>query len=57
VKINWDSEVLSSVSKAIHQLKHLSIDIDSIENTADWLAYEEFSFQKITKLEKIQKIL
>jgi len=46
VKINWDSEVLSSVSKAIHQLEHLSIDLDSIENTADWLAYEEFSFPK-----------
>ena len=46
MKINWDSEVLSSVSKAIHQLKHLSIDIDSIENTADWLAYEEFPFSK-----------
>ena len=46
MKINWDSEVLSSVSKAIHQLEHLSIDLDSIENTADWLAYEEFSFPK-----------
>ena len=46
MKINWDSEVLSSVSKAIHQLEHLSIDLDSIENTAEWLAYEEFSFPK-----------
>ena len=46
MKINWDSEVLSSVSKAIHQLEHLSKDHDSIENTADWLAYEEYSFTK-----------
>ncbi len=52
MKINWDSEVLSSVSKAIHQLEHLSIDLDSIKNTADWLAYEEFSFPKNNQVRK-----
>ena len=52
MKINWDSEVLSSVSKAIHQLEHLSIDLDSIENTADWLAYEEFSIQQNNQVRK-----
>ena len=44
MKINWDSEVLSTVSKAVDQLEHLSINIDSIESVADWLAYEEFPF-------------
>ena len=44
MKINWDSEVLSSVSKAVDQLEHLSINKDSIESVADWLAYEEFPF-------------
>ena len=52
MKINWDSEVLSSVSKAIHQLEHLSIDLDSIENTADWLAYEEFSILQNNQVRK-----
>ena len=42
MKINWDSEVLSSVSKVVDQLEHLSINKDSIESVADWLAYEEF---------------
>ena len=42
MKINWDSEVLSSVSKVIDQLEHLSINKDSIESVANWLAYEEF---------------
>ena len=42
MKINWDSEVLSSVSKVVEQLEHLSINKDSIESVADWLAYEEF---------------
>ena len=44
MKINWDSEVLSSVSKAVDQLEYLSINKDSIESVADWLAYEEFPF-------------
>ena len=44
VKINWDSDVLSSVSKAVGQLEHLTINKDSIESVADWLAYEEFPF-------------
>ena len=42
MKINWDSEVLSSVSKVVDQLEHLSINKDSIESVASWLAYEEF---------------
>ena len=42
MKINWDSEVLSSVSKVVDQLEHLSINKDSIESVANWLAYEEF---------------
>ena len=44
MKINWDSEVLSSVSKAVDQLEHLSINKDSIESVANWLAYEEFPY-------------
>ena len=48
MKINWDSEVLSTVSKAVDQLEHLSINIDSIESVADWLAYEEFPFPSST---------
>ena len=31
MKINWDSEVLSTVSKAVDQLEHLSINKDSID--------------------------
>ena len=48
MKINWDSEVLSTVSKAVDQLEHLSINKDSIESVADWLAYEEFPFPSST---------
>ena len=44
MKINWDSDVLSSVSKAVDQLEHLTINKASIESVADWLAYEEFPF-------------
>ena len=55
MNINWDSEVLSSVSIAIQQLKHLSINHESIENTAVWLAFEEFSFPKNNKVRENPK--
>ena len=41
--IDWDAKVLHSLTPVIENLKEIEINLEEINNVADWLAYEEFA--------------
>ena len=41
--IDWDAKVLHSLTPVIENLKEIEINLEEINNVADWLDYEEFA--------------
>ena len=48
MEINWESQVLSSVSKVIPKLSCLEIDIDKLHEVAAELSEDSFSYNSVT---------
>ena len=42
MNIDWDSKVLSSLNPVIQNLQTINLNLDQINNVADWIAYEDF---------------
>ena len=62
MEINWESQVLSSVSKVIPQLSCLEIDIEKLNESAIYLSKEDFGINyegnpNIVPLEYIRKTM
>ena len=62
MEINWESQVLSSVSKVIPQLSCLEIDIEKLNESAIYLSKEDFGINyegnpNIVPVEYIRKTM